>query len=264
MVLLDEWEAPVQQSAPPRRRGSRQGAQAVVLTRRSMLVGSALATAGSALGASPRTLDAAQLSFYMFVHTLLEPRGLGQHFETTLPDVSVWVLSRSADFAQIRERDPDAVLALSPVLAAHGFTPSLQGQRAGQVSEPYVVLSTGPVQPDRLRSVGAVDILGRRRMPEFVASLLGGNEPAVTPVVKLVDLLALLQLERVEAVVLPARDAGPLMSRTRLRLTETRLNGSGVGLPALCAVTQAGKQIERMLTSVPLETLQKIGVDSWR
>jgi hypothetical protein len=236
-----------------------------MLTRRSMLVGSVLATAGAALCASPRTLHAAQLSFYMFVHTLLEARALGQHFETTLPGVSVTVLTRSADFAQIRERRPDAVLALSPVLAAHGFTPSLHGQRAGQVSEPYVVLSIGPVQPDQVRSVGAVDILGRRKMPEFVASLLGGgNEPAVTPVIKLVDLLALLQLGKTEAVVLPAREAGPLMNRTRLHLTETRLNGTGVGLPAFCAVTQAGRQIELMLTSVPLETLQEIGVDSWR
>jgi hypothetical protein len=236
-----------------------------MMTRRSLLVGSVLATAGATLSTSPRTLHAAQLSLYMFVHTLLEPRALGQHFETIMPGVSVWVLSRAADFAQIRDRHPDAVVALSPVLTAHGFTPiSLQGHRAGRASEPYVLLSTGPVQPDRLRSVGAVDILGRRKMPEFVASLLGGNEPTVTPVVKLVDLLALLQLGKVEAIVLPAREAGALTSRTRLPLTETRLNGPGVGLPAFCAVTQAGRQIERMLTSVPLKTLQEIGVDSWR
>jgi hypothetical protein len=234
------------------------------MTRRSMLAASVLAGAGAALSAFTKAADAAQLSLYMFLHTQLEGRALGQHFETALPGVSVWVLSRSADFVRIRERNPDAVVALSPVLTAHGFTPILQGQRAGQASEPYVVLSVGPVQPNRVESVGAVDILGRRKMPDFVASLLGGNEPAVTPVVKLVDLLALLQLGKVEAVVLPAREAGPLMSRTRLRLTETRLDGAAVGLPAFCAVTGAGTQIGRMLASVPSKILREIGVDSWR
>ncbi len=235
------------------------------VSRRAMLLGSAMAGAGVVLGGLPKTAAAAELSLYVFVHTFLEPRALGRQFERALPGVSVWVLTRARDFSRVRAREPDGVLALAPVLEANGFMPALQGQRNGQTAEPYVLLSTVPVAPREVKSVGVVDILGRRQMSKFVASLLGGNEPAVTPVTKLADLLALLQLGRVEAVLLPAREAGPLMTRTRLSLKLTRLEGAMVGLPAYSALTAGGKHIAGMLDGLAADdVLQQIGVDSWR
>jgi hypothetical protein len=234
------------------------------MKRRSMLVGSALAGAGVALGGSPRTLEAAQLSLYVFLHSLLEARALSRMFEAALPGVTVWVLTRSRDFSGVRTRNPDAIVAVAPVLIANGFTPVLQGHKGGRPSESYVLLSTRSVTPSSVASVGAVDILGRKEMAEFVSSLLGGNAPQIAPVTKLADLLALLQLGQVEAVLLPARHASALSSRTRLSLTVTRLEGKGVGLPAFHPSSAAGQRMKGAFTDLPSSLLQEIGVDSWR
>ena len=234
------------------------------MKRRSMLVGSAFAGVGVALGGLPKAADAAQLSLYVFLHSLLEARALSRLFEAALPGVAVWVLTRSRDFSEVRTRNPDAVVALAPVLAANGFTPVLQGYKGGQPSESYVLLSTRSVTASSVKSVGAVDILGRREMVQVVSSLLGGNEPPVAPVTKLADLLALLQLGQVEAVLLPARHANALISRTRLSLMVTRLGGKGVGLPAFYANSAAGQRIKGAFADLPSSLLQEIGVDSWR
>src|SRR5688500_16773510 len=138
------------------------------MRRRSMLVGSVLAGAGVALAGLPRSVRANQASLYVFLHSLLEPRAFGRLFEGALPGVAVWVLTRSRDFSQLRTRNPDAVVALAPVLVANGFTPALQGNKGGKASEPYVLLSTRPVTASSVQSVGAVDILGRKEMPELV------------------------------------------------------------------------------------------------
>jgi hypothetical protein len=231
--------------------------------RRSILVGSALAGAGVALGGLPRA-EAAELSLYVFLHSLLEARALGRLFEAALPGVDVWVLTRSRDFSRVRTRNPDAIVALAPVLVANGFTPVLQGHKGGQASESYALLSTRTVAPSNVKSVGAVDLFGRREMTRFVSSLLGGNEPQVAPVTKLADLLALLQLGEVDAVLLPTRHAGALIGRTRLSLTVTRLEGKGVGLPAFYPSSPAGQRLKGMFAGLPSGLLQEIGVDSWR
>ena len=234
------------------------------MKRRSMLAGSALVGAGVAFGELPRAAGAAPLSLYVFLHSLLEARALSRLFEAALPGIAVWVLTRSRDFSRVRTRNPDAVVALEPVMIANGFTPALRGYKGGQPSESYVLLSTRAVIPGRLRSVGAVDIFGRREMAEFVSAQLGGNLPQVAPVTKLADLLALLQLGDVEAVLLPARHVSALVSRTRLSLTVTRLEGNGVGLPAFHASTPAGQRMKSSFADLPANLLQEMGVDSWR
>jgi len=234
------------------------------MKRRSILVGSALAGAGVVLGRSPSAVGAAGPSLYVFLHSLLEARALSRLFEVALPGVAVWVLTKSRDFSVVRARNPDAVVALAPVLVANGFTPVLQGYKDGQASEPYVLLSPRPVTPNSVKAVGAIDILGRREMGEFVSSLLGGNQPQVEPVTKLVDLLALLQLGRVDAILLPARHANPLMSRTRLSLTVSRLAGKGVGLPAFHASTAEGQRMKGVFAALPSGVVKELGVDSWR
>src|SRR5689334_11292488 len=148
-------------------------AERYAMKRRSMLVGSALAGAGVILGGSPRAIAAPEPSLYVFLHSLLEARALTRLFEAALPGVTVWLLTRSRDFRMVRSRNPDAVVALAPVLIADGFTPVLQGYKGGQATEPYVLLSTRPVTPNSVKSVGAVDVLGRREMTKFVSSLLG-------------------------------------------------------------------------------------------
>src|SRR3954471_21251969 len=129
-------------------------AEHYAMKRRSMLLGSALAGAGGVLGGSPSVIEAAEPSLYVFLHSLLEARALSKLFEAALPGVAVRGLTKSRDFSVVRSRNPDAVVALAPVLVANGFTPVLQGYKAGKATEPYVLLSTGAVTPSSVKSVG--------------------------------------------------------------------------------------------------------------
>jgi hypothetical protein len=68
------------------------------------------------------------------------------------------------------------------------------GNNISGSTERYALISVGqPVDPASVTSVGAVDILGRQGMKEFVATLLGVS-PRIECVTKVEDLLPLLQL----------------------------------------------------------------------
>jgi hypothetical protein len=235
------------------------------LLRRSFLATAALVPLGLlAARALPRASAADALTLYVFVHTQTNAQALEKALEAALPGVAVSAFSRVRDFeAQIRQR-PDAVLSLPAALHAQGCTVHLQGMRGGATTESYVLLATAPVTPAGVRSVGAVDLLGRAQMPGFVGNLLGGNTPAVTLVTKLVDLLPLLQLNKVDAVILPQRSVAWLRARTRVDLKITDLPGAQVGLPAVSFLTPEGHRLRELIVKAAAGLLTEIGVETWR
>lgn len=211
----------------------------------------------------PVNADSA-LTFYVFLHTQTNAQALERMFEEALPGVSVRVFSRAKDFESSVRQRPDAVLSLLPVLQAQGYTVHLQGQRSGSATEAYVLLSAAKVVPSQVRSIGAVDLLGRSRMPGFIGKLLGGNTPEVTPVTKIADLLPLLQFNKVDAVVLPERSVGWLRSRTRVELQVTQLPSGQVGLPAISFLSPAGQRLRELVPRFGTAVRTEIGVDAWR
>ena len=81
-----------------------------------------------------------------------------------------------ADFkAAIESEPPDAAMSLRPVLDQLGLSVDLQGIAGATDSEAYLLVSVGePLAHDALpaKVIGAVDILGRKKMGRFVAQLL--------------------------------------------------------------------------------------------
>ena len=213
----------------------------------------------------PRTASAAgELVLCVFLHTQMNAHALENLLKDALPGVAVRVFSRAKDFEGGLHQNPDGVLSLLPVLQANGFKADVQGLRAGSASERYVLLSASSVTAAAVRSVGAVDFLGRSRMPAFVAKLLNGNAPRVTPVTKLVDLLPLLQFGTVDAVILPERNVPRLKSGTRLKLQVAELPNPQVGLPALSILTPAGRRLRDSLLKAGDAVRAEIGVETWR
>jgi hypothetical protein len=172
-------------------------------------------------------------------------------------------VGRTADFERGLEGRPDAVLTLPAVLAAHRLPSTLRGLRKGAADEPYVLVGVDAApDPGRVATVGVIDFLGREGMNGFVTGLLGAR-PKVERVTKVEDLLPLLQLQRVEAIVLPARLLGEVAAPSRLTLVPRELP-QRVGLPAVASLGEGGPPIVQAIRHLEAGLASELGVNEWR
>jgi hypothetical protein len=168
-----------------------------------------------------------------------------------------------ADFDRALAQGQDAVLTLPLVLAARGLTPRLRGQRQGSPDEKYCLVGADAApDPMRVAAVGALDLLGREGTNSFVQGLVGAK-PKVERVTKVEDLLPLLQMQRVEAILLPARLFSDLKAASRMNLAQRELSGV-VGLPALASLTPSGADVALAVSGLPAALVRALGVDGWR
>jgi len=199
----------------------------------------------------------------VFLHVAVKQRAFQGELEAALGGVSVTAVGRIADFDRALKDGQDAVLTLPVVLSAHGLAPKLQGLRGGSAEEKYslVAVDAAP-DPRGVSAVGALDLLGRDGTNNFVQGLLG-SKPKVERVTKVEDLLPLLQMQRVDAIVLPSRQFQEIKASSRLNLSHREL-GPGVGLPAVATVGAAGPQVAAAVSKLPASLAKAIGVDGWR
>jgi hypothetical protein len=199
----------------------------------------------------------------VFLHLVLKQRALQAQLQAAAGSIKVTAVGRVADFERALENGHDAVLSLPPVLSAHGLKPVIAGYREGRADEVYSLMAADLApQPGKVRSVGAVDLLGRNGTTAFTHELLA-SRPKVERVTKVEDLLPLLQLRRVDAVVLPARLVPELQAASEMKLVTYDLR-KRVGLPALAFLSPKGRQAGSAVARLDREISLQLGVDEWR
>jgi hypothetical protein len=199
----------------------------------------------------------------VFLHVALKQRAFQSQLQGALPGVAVTAVGRTADFVRGLDDRPDAVLTLPVVLAAYHLAPTLQGLRKSSPDESYVLAGVDAApDPARVATVGVIDLLGRDGMNAFVTDLLG-TRPKVERVTKVEDLLPLLQLQRVEAILLPARLLGEVSAPSRLTLVPRELPHR-IGLPALTSLSAGGAQVAQAVRHLPANVAGELGVNEWR
>ena len=199
----------------------------------------------------------------VYLHVAIKQRALQSDLESALPGVEVVAVGRIGDFERLLKERVDAVLALPVVLSAYKLAPGLQGQRAGSSEERYALVGVGSVPvASRVASVGALDLLGREGTTAFVKGLVGAS-PKVERVSKFEDLLPLLQMQRADCVLLPARLFPELSRASKLALMSQDVQ-KGVTLPAASAVTQNGPELLRAIGRMRANVAKLFGVDQWR
>jgi hypothetical protein len=210
-----------------------------------------------------RTSKAADAKLLVFLHVAAKQRALQGELQAALPGISVTAVGRVADFDRALTEGQDAVLTLPAVLSAHGLSPKLRGQRQGSADEKYSLIATDAApDPARVASVGALDLLGRDGTSGFVAGLLGAK-PKVERVTKVEDLLPLLQMRRVDAILLPSRLFAEIRASSRLALSGREL-AAPVGLPAVASLNGAGAQVVSAVSKLPRALSKAFGVEEWR
>jgi hypothetical protein len=224
------------------------------------LLGAATAVLGVSLLDAKAHADAPRL--LVFLHSAVKQRAFQAELREPLPGLSVTSVGRVSDFERARKQGQDALLTHPVVLQTFGVTPRLRGFRAGKPDEAYSLVSVGALlDPLLAPSVGTLDILGRDGTVSFVRRLLGAS-PEVERVTKVEDLLALLQMKRVSAILLPTRLFPELAQASRLALVQREL-ATRVELPALAVVGPEGEKVLAAVTKVAARFANLIGVDQW-
>jgi hypothetical protein len=233
--------------------------------RRRFLIDVLAGVAGAAVLTPAARADAGRV--YVFAVLDLRPHVLEKMLEEQMPGVDVTVFGRVGDFSRaLVEAPPDAALALSPVLTSFGLHPDLQGTLGGSPLEEYVVVSEEELQQGQLGSlaIGCIDLVGRKKLPAFVASVLGlSNEPEVMRVTKVEDLLQLLQFQRVRAILVAQRFLPELQARTKMQFNVLRLPSAKV-LRMAMAFPGNRAAVEGLLRGLSRDVIERWGVDAWQ
>lgn len=199
----------------------------------------------------------------VYLHVAVKQRAFQSLLGAGLPGVTTTAVGRVADFERALQDTPDAVLTLPVVLAAQGLSPVLRGQARGSTEERYALLGAGvSPEPNKIASVGALDLLGRDGTNRFVRRLVGA-QARVERVTKIEDLLPLLQMQRVDAVLLAARLVADLRAASRLTLSVRELEQT-VGLPAVASTGAGGGAVMSAIGKMPKDVSKLLGVDEWR
>ena len=199
----------------------------------------------------------------VFLHVAAKQRAFQTELQAALPGIVVTAVGRTGDFDRALGDGQDAVLTLPVVLAAHGLAPILRGMRQGSADEKYSLVGTQSMpDPGKVATVGALDLLGRDGMAGFVQSLVGAH-PKVERVTKVEDLLPLLQMQRVEAILLASRLLPEVKMASRLNLSSRELPAP-VGLPTVAKLEAAGAQLVAAIKRLPNGITRAFGVEEWR
>lgn len=222
----------------------------------------AIAAAGVTLG-STRSALATTGTLLVYLHVSVKQRAFQSLLGAGMPGITTTAVGRIADFQRALQDAPDAVLTLPIVLSAHGLVPAMHGLAKGSTDERYALLGSGGVpEPGRVASVGALDILGREGTNQFVRTMVGA-QARVERVTKIEDLLPLLQMQRVETVLLPARLVAELRASSRLQLSERELQVP-VALPAAASLGPNGSAVLAAVKKMPKDLSKLLGVEEWR
>ncbi len=187
-----------------------------------------------------------------------------------LPGVKPTFLGRLRDFREAAtDRGTQIVLAPGPVLEEVGLKPSLQGMKDGAAVEGYALVSVGQAMDPSdapQRTIGMVDLVGRRKASELVEKMLGGHSPKkVKRVTKEADLLGLLQFAVADAIIVREASLERLRSGSQMKLVTTALPKGRLGLPAFWFSDDSVKsKVEPRVKEFSSNLLKMLGVDGWR
>jgi len=224
---------------------------------------------------SPSLAAQDTLRLYVYLPSYIRPYVVQKRLQSECPDIAITVFGHHREFGKsITNSMPHAILSLAPVVeqAKYGmYEPLMYATRSGDRDEELVLLSVGErVSRDRYAeiAIGVVDILGRSRMKNMLGEILDIEEPNIKPVSRLEDLLALLQVNEADAIIVSREmEETYFRQRSKLKLETTELDEAKMGLAVLsCREDVPESQRKQLVTSiknVSRELFERLGVEQW-
>jgi len=216
--------------------------------------------------------SAQEPKLYVFLPSPIRPHAMQTRLTQAFPEWDILVFGRFREFELQIETVPPAGILTLPVVAENfpDFKQPIKGMRGQNSSEGYVLLSVNqPIQAFALpdQTIGAVDLLGRRKMELLLAKMLGQEKIRVRTVTKYEDLLSLLQFQDVDAILVPKEVIGFYTERSRLNLVVNHLPGLNLELPMIALRKDESQLAKERLTSLltlNADLKKLLGVDLWQ
>lgn len=211
---------------------------------------------------------------YVFMPANVRPNNMEHFISDSCGEIQIQVFGRYRDLRDsVEAAPPDAILAPDPVLRSDAYTgyhSTLKGARGNLTREKYVLVSVDKkVDLSKISelSIGAVDLLGRREMMEFISQILGGARPRkFEPVTKQEELLTILQFQDVDAIFVPENMVNSFFrKRSKMTLVMTELS-SAIGLAVLSIKGEDPEKIRLLkdcFNNMPSTLNSKLGVEQW-
>lgn len=204
---------------------------------------------------------------FVFANADMRAHTLEKDLEDLLPGVDVTVFSRIREFEVAMQERPEGALARRVVLESLGLQPALQGHDGGKSTERFVLVAANrqaSVSELQGKTLGAVDILGRKNMDDFVSNVLGASAPKLKYVTHERDLLALLQFEAAAAVMTSEKWAELFRSKSEMKLTTSALPNEVSLVAVAFSSPSARSALEGKLVAAAPRLKDKLGVTQWR
>lgn len=211
---------------------------------------------------------------YVFMPSNVRPNSMERFISNNCDKLQIQVFGRHRDLRRtVEAAPPDAILTPDPVATSgpyDAYKSTLRGLRDDSTQESYVLVSVDkPVDLktiDQL-AIGAVDLLGRRAMDEFLTSSLGGMKPKkIEPVTKQEELLTILQFQDVDAIFVQKHLVDSYFKkRSKMALVATDLPVK-VNLPVLSVKSEDQNKVDLLmdcLRNLPSSIKNRLGVDNW-
>lgn len=212
---------------------------------------------------------------YVYLPSNIRPFVMQKRLQEACPGLSITVFGHHREMSRaVRTAPPEAILSLEPVVSVDRydmFTKTLLGERKGKRFADMVLLSREKrIETAKLAeiSIGVVDILGRSSMREMLGEMIDVEQPRIRPVSRLEDLIALLQVNEAEAVLVEKdRVDSYYRERTGMELVVNEIPNARMGLPTLSinerATPAQRDQLVKALTAMNKEMNTRLGVDAW-
>jgi len=212
---------------------------------------------------------------FVYIPSTIRPAVFEKQLQKDCPSLNVTFYGHHRPLSKaIRQAAPAAFISLEPVVDQTRydmFERALTGMRDGKDWEPYLLLSREVIDKSKLDQIdiGVVDILSRSKMKVMLSEMLGIEAPKYTPVTKMADLLALLQVKQADGILVRQELAKTYFRRrTEMTLFDNVVPSAKMGLPVLVVlkgVDPAQKQaLIDAIKALGNEMNAKLGVELWK
>ncbi len=208
-------------------------------------------------------------TLYVFFPSVMSATSIQKKLSKAWTGIEIMVFGRFRDFEDRVSKDvPDAVLAKLPVIERiGGYAIALRGSRGESTEESYVFLTLdkqNDVNHLSGKSVGVIDILGRKGMNMFVGKFLN-PAPKLRRVSKVDDLLQMLTFKIVAGILTPDIYVSYYKKISNLDFVITPMPNMKTGILAL-GVKQ-GKEAPLILAALgdsEKQYMELLEVEQWK
>jgi len=209
-------------------------------------------------------------SLYVFYPSTARAKLLQEHIASHCKAFDVVVFGRQRDFQKrMLEAPPSFILAPSVVTSYYTkYTNILKARLDDKFDQAYYLVSVNVgTSLDKLsgKKIGVVDLLGAKRMNEYLSSVFSSADVRVKRVIKIEDLLPLISFNAVDTIFISESDLSFLRGKTELDLVKVETNVR-LGIAELSSVVglENADRAVKCVANFDKDLNRMFGVDGWK